>query len=308
MTDPFDGLRSPRRPLADGADLRVIARGQRVLHRRRVAYGGIVGAGVLAIGAVATLDSGGQDKDSVRYLDPNETPSPSAAPAETEPTPTSSPRLPAVVPTQLASLLPGVGQSPPPPPPSESPEPDPEPTEPPVRPYVGQEPLAEDGGPIMTRTMANDPTYCAKHQQVGPYQQAGGAWCGATSGPTNVFAGKRSPFSFTVCRPASAGAGVLHFRDRHEVWFQVGFTPDSGDEQIAWTWGKGFDFPSAPHQVDFAAGDCATWSITWSGEGDDGYALDEGAYEVDSFSTATDFGGDPSRGPIGYTGVQLSWQ
>jgi hypothetical protein len=174
---------------------------------------------------------------------------------------------------------------------------------------VGDEPVAEDGGAVVTRTTSTDRTFCAAgaQQQVSVYADG---WCSRVTGPLDVFAGHRVSYAYKLCRSVGSAAGTLHFDTRKEADFTVQRETDSGTVPV-WHAGTTAALPAQAHTLTVAAGDCVTWSTTWSGQGDDGYALAETeAYEVDAIPWATEWvGPDPGSGPpVSFVQVQVHWQ
>jgi hypothetical protein len=304
MTDPFDALRPPRRPLPAGGDERAVARGRRVIHRRRVAYGGVMSAGLVAVGAVATLGRDDSAHDSIRYLDPDESPTPTPEPTGSA-TPSPGPVLPTILPTAIGlPPLPGGSSEPQP---TTSAEPDPTPA--PRGPYVGPEPVDADGAAIVTRTTSTDRTFCATgaQQQVSPYNQG---WCSAVSGSSLVHAGHSTPYSFTLCRQVDKGDGTLHFATRKEADFGVAHWNDPYTESTpVWQAGAHAQLPSEPHTLTVPAGDCVTWTTTWGGQDNDGYAAPQESNELDAVPWAEEFIGDDAdlAAPVAFLSVDVRW-
>ncbi|HVE74237.1 MAG TPA: hypothetical protein VNA30_03980 [Mycobacteriales bacterium] len=301
MTDPFAGLRTPLRALPVGGDVRAIASGRRALHRRRAAYGVVCGAGALAVVMVVALVSTEARQDSLDLLPPAATPTSQAS--ET-PSPSPVPGLPSGAPTALS--LPRLPGSSPEPSPAESESA--APSAAPAGPYVGPEPTTADGGAVMTRTASSDPAFCSAgaQQQVSVYSDG---WCSAVSGPGQVVAGQRVSYSYKLCRNVAKGAGRLTFATAKEVDFTAQQHVSAGTE-IVWQAGAAAELPPSPHTVDVEAGNCLTWTTTWSGQNNAGYALPEdGEYEIDAYGYADEWVGEDADfpPPVAFTPVSVSW-
>jgi len=188
------------------------------------------------------------------------------------------------------------------------------PTEPAAHgPFVGFEPTAADGGPTVTRTTSNDPTFCERNAQVADYRHPDG-WCGTltTTAPEGGFvAGHRISFTFELCKAPESGAATLHFPSRMEIDVTANQALDDGNEVGRWTWDDKFAFPPAAHTLTFNAGDCATWVVTWSGQDYDGYAVPEGSYDVFAWLAADEYVSDDAdyAPPMGSMrqGLNVSW-
>jgi hypothetical protein len=315
MTDPLEGLRPPSRTLPVGGDVRAIASGRKAIHRRRATYGAVCGAGALAVGAVIAYDSGQPRDDSIGFLDPDETPS--SVPSIASTTPLALPSQASALPTPsgLASIAPsGVnvpphvgGSTEPSPDATESVSPSPAPT----GAYVGPEPTTADGAAVMTRTASSDPTFCSAgaQQQVSVYSDG---WCSALTGPSQVVAGRRVSYSYKLCRNVANGAGTLTFDTAKEVDFAVQhWVADYDHTEPVWQAGTTAELPPSPHTVNVDAGDCLTWTTTWSGQNNDGFAVPEGGgYEIDASGYANRWVGDDADfpPPVAFTAVSVSWE
>lgn len=312
MTDPLTTLRLPSRPLPAGGEAQAIARGRRSLHRRRIATAAVGGGSAVAVAVVVALVAGGGAQgDSLSTVTPagGSPVTPAAA--------TPAPTLPAgIVPSPLPppSQLPvGIGPSATSGP-TESPAPDPSETTAAVSgPYVGVEPTGPDGGPTITRTMSNEPTFCESNVEVANYRHPDG-WCSTltTSASSGFVAGHRISFTFELCKAPESGAKTLHFDNRQEIDVSAAQIAADGSDTVRWSWDNRFDFPAAPHTLTFNAGDCATWVMTWSGEGYDGYAVPEGAYDGTAWLAATEYTSDDADYPPPVTtlrsSIDVSWR
>lgn len=293
MTDSLATLRLqlPSRPLVAGGDSRAIATGRRALRRRRIVAASVGGGTAAAVVAVVVLVSGGTTRgDSLSTVTPTGGAG-SAHSGNAAAVPTLPPGvLPSPVPTP-SGLPVGIGPAP-----SDSPSGSPSasassaPPEAPG-PYVGFEPTASDGGPAVTRTMTNDPTFCERNAQVADYRHPQG-WCTTltTSAPPEGFvAGHRVSFTLEMCKAPESGAMTLHFPNRMEIDLAANEALDDGTETQRWGWDDHFGFPPSAHALTFNAGDCATWVVTWSGQDYAGYAVPEGAYDVVGWLTADEY-------------------
>lgn len=315
MTDSLAPLqlRLPSRPLPPSGDVLAIATGRRVLRRRRIALGAVsAGSAAAVIAAFLVVSGGPRHGDSLSTVTPADhaagsTQAGKAAPVAAQPT---SP--PGVVPSPLptpSGLPVGIGPAP-----SGSPTASPsEPAPPPEAhgPYVGFEPTGPDGGPTITRTMSNDPTFCERNAEVADYRHPDG-WCSTLTPSTNNFvAGHKMSFTFEMCKAPESGAMTLHFDDRREIALNTDETLADGSEVARWSWDNNFAFPAAPHSLTFNAGDCATWVATWSGEGYDGYAVPEGSYDAIASLAATEYTSDDADYPPPVAtvrqGIDVSW-
>jgi hypothetical protein len=294
MTDPLTALRLPSRPLPAGGEADAIAQGRRSLRRRRIATAAVSGGSAAAVAVLVVVVTGaGVQGDSLSTV----TPAGGSTLASSTPAPTSTSTLPpGVVPSPLptpSSLPIGIGPSESATP-SESPTPAPSDTSPAATgPYVGFEPTGPDGGPTITRTMSNDPMFCERNAEVADYRHPDG-WCSTltTSAPSGFVAGHRISFTFEMCKAPESGAMTLHFDSRQEIGLNTEQIADDGSQVIRWSWDNRFDFPADAHSLTFNAGDCATWVVTWSGEGYDGYAVPEGAYDAVALLNATEYTSD----------------
>ena len=295
MTDPFDALRPPRRPLPAGGDDRAVARGRRIIHRRRAAASGAAAAGLLAVGSVVAFSDGDRKPDSVGVLSPDRPgrTSPDAV-ASPEPSPTAAAR-PSSTPAPQTVSAPTL-----PPLPGQSPRPRPTQTTPPPsdRPYIGPEPTADDGAAIYTETTYTDPNGCLNKPRVMVGETSG--FCISTDGPATVTAGKRETFAVTFCRTLAAGDVTLHFSTRLEAWI----TFSAGHYRY---FGFGDTLSGPAHTQVFKAGDCTRYSTTWSGQDQDGYALPEGKATVLSVLLATDYHDNNQQNPGMFTNTDVRW-
>lgn len=295
MTDSLATLRLqlPSRPLPAGGDARAIATGRRVLRHRRIAAT-VVGGGTAAavVAAVVMVTGGSVRGDSLSTVTPSGGAGSTSGGSRGAMPPVAPTLPPGVVPSALPtpSGLPiGIG-----PEPSGSPSVSPtaSATEPAAHgPYVGFEPTAADGGPTVTRTTSNDPTFCERNAEVADYRHPDG-WCSTltTSAPADGFvAGRRVSFTFEMCKAPETGAATLHFPSRMEIDVAANQSMDDGNEVGRWAWDGDFAFPPATHTLAFNAGDCATWVVTWSGQDGDGYAVPEGSYDVFTWLTADEY-------------------
>lgn len=298
MTDPFDALRPPRRPLPVGGDDRAVTRGRRIIHRRRAAAGGTAAAGLLAVGSVVAFQAGGGNRhDSVGVLDPapfaDRSSDPGASPA---PTGTPSPlptRSPAAGDPTLPPLPPLPGQRP-------TPRPTASTAPPSDRPYVGPEPTLEDGGAVFTDTTYTDPNACFDEPRVVVGDNSG--FCVSATGPSTVTAGKRETLTVTFCRTLAAGDVTLHFPNRLEavIWVYNGHYSYFGYDLEGQVSGS-------PHTRVFRAGDCTRYSTTWSGQDQDGYALPEGKATIASILVASDYHDKDEQNPGMFSYTDVRW-
>ena len=315
MNDLLSTLQLPSRPLPVGGEVVAIAAGRRMLRRRRITAVVVSGGSAAAVVAAVLVVTGGASRgDSLSSVTPASRAAGSAAgkPARVVATPTELPGgvVPSPLPTP-SGLPVGIGPQPsssPAPPPSEQPAPAEA-----HGPYVGFEPTGADGGPAITRTMSNDPTFCERNAEVADYRHPDG-WCTVltTSAPPEGFvAGHRISFTLEMCKAPETGAATLHFPNRMEIDVAAHEMPDTGDEIQRWGWDNKFAFPAAPHSLTFNAGDCATWVVTWSGQGYDGYAVPEGAYDVVGSLTADEYLSDDADYPPPVAslrqGLTVSW-
>jgi len=309
-------LRLPSRPLPAGGDVLAIATGRRVLRRRRIALGAVsAGSAAAVIAAFLVVGGGAQHGDSLSTVTPADHAAGSTQAGKAAARVAAQPTLPpGVVPSPLptpSGLPVGIGPAP-----SGSPTASPsEPAPPPEAhgPYVGFEPTGPDGGPTITRTMSNDPTFCERNTEVVEYRHPDG-WCSTltTSAPNGFVAGHRVSFTFEMCKAPESGAMTLHFDSRMEIGINANETlAADGSEVNRWSWDNHFDFPADAHAVTFNAGDCATWVVTWSGEGYDGYAVPEGSYDMFGWLDATEYMSDDADYPPPVAnlrqGINVSW-
>ncbi|MBV9096759.1 MAG: hypothetical protein JO079_01765 [Frankiaceae bacterium] len=320
MTESLTTLRLPSRPLLAGGEARAIASGRRIVRRRRIAMT-FAGAGSAAAVVAAVLVVGGTVSrgDSLSTVTPaggssgaHGTRGGGAGPRAVVAAPTPPPGVvPSPLPTPSGLPL-GVDPAP-----SDSPSASPvsSATAPPAHgPYVGFEPAEADGGPTVTRTMSNDPTFCEKNTEVANYRHPDG-WCMtlATTAPSQGYvAGHRMSFPLEMCKAPETGAATLHFPNRMEVNLSANQVLDDGNEAARWTWDNRFTFPSGgAHTLTFNAGDCATWVMTWSGQGYDGYAVPQGSYDVLGWLTASEYLSDNADYPAPVTnlrqGLAVDW-
>jgi hypothetical protein len=313
MTQSLATLRLPSRPLPAGGEARAIAAGRRIVRRRRIGMVCVTGGTAAAVVAVVLVVAGGGARgDSLSTVTPAGGGSASqgsgshgsghvvrAVPAPTLP--------PGVLPTPLptpSGLPVGVGPAP-----SDSPSASASPTAAAAHgPYVGFEPTEADGGPTVTRTTTNDPTFCEKNAQVAEYRHPDG-WCmtlTTTAPPEGFVAGHRVSFTLEMCKAPESGAATLHFPSRMEVNLSANQVLDDGNEAARWTWDERFGFPQAAHTLTFNPGDCATWVMTWSGQDYDGYAVPQGAYDVIGWLTADEYLKDDADYPPPVTNLRQS--
>lgn len=313
MTDSLAPLlRLPSRPLPAGGDVLAMTTGRRVLRRRRISAAVVGGGAAAAVVAVVVVVSGGAVRgDSLSTVTPAGGADRSAGAVKAAPAPTLPPGvLPSPLPTPSGLPI-GIG-----PEPSDSPSAPPAASPAPPEahgPYVGFEPTSADGGPTVTRTMSNDPAFCEKNAQVADYRHPEG-WCSTltTSAPPEGFvAGHRISFTYEMCKAPESGAMTLHFDNRMELRLAANETAADGSEAERWSWDNRFAFPPAAHSITFNPGDCATWVVTWSGQGYDGYAVPEGSYDVVAYANATEYTSDEADYPPPVAmlrqGLTVSW-
>lgn len=307
MNDPLSSLRPASRPLPPNGEERAIVAGRRSLHRRRMAYGAVGGAGALAVGgAVAYVVQPPNGRDTLRPLTPS-----SSTPAAGDPTPTPS-ALPDASPLPTPSISPLVvqlpGQTASEPPASAGPAVSRSGEPVPAGPYIGAEPTGADGAPQITRSRSTDPTFCSREAQVPGYNAHPDGWCGTltSSGPDDIVAGDRYAYSFTLCRAPQAGATTLHFDSDQEVGF-VAQQETEPSTTPRWMWGAGYSFPHREHELQVGAGDCVTWTVTWSGQDNDGYAAPEDYYEMDGLLAAKEYASDAAPPMAMHATMTLTW-
>jgi len=308
-------LRLPSRPLPPGGDVVAIATGRRVLRRRRIALGAVsAGSAAAVIAAFLVVGGGAQHGDSLSTVTPADHGAGSTQAGRAAARVAAQPTLPpGVAPSPLPtpSGLPiGIGPAPSGSPPASPSEPAPPPEA--HGPYVGFEPTGADGGPTITRTMSNDPTFCERNAEVADYRHPDG-WCSTlTPSTSNFVAGHKMSFTFEMCKAPESGAMTLHFDNRMEIALNADEGLNDGSEVTRWSWDNNFAFPAAPHSLTFNAGDCATWVVTWSGEGYDGYAVPEGSYDATASLAATEYTSDDADYPPPVAtvrqGIDVSWR
>ena len=315
MTDSLATLRLPSRPLPLGGDVLALAAGRRMLRRRRIALGAIsAGSAAAVVAAFVVVSGAAQRGDSLSTVTPAGGAAGSTQAGKAAPRVAATPTVPpGVVPSPLPtpSGLPiGIGPAPTDSPTAAATESSPAPEAP--GPYIGFEPTGPDGGPAITRTMSNDPTFCERNAEVADYRHPDG-WCSTltTSAPNGFVAGHRISFTFEMCKAPESGAMTLHFDNRMEIGLNANEPTDTGSEITRWSWDNKFAFPADAHTLTFNAGDCATWVVTWSGEDYDGYAVPEADYDAVAFLAATEYASDDADYPPPVAtlrqGMNVSW-
>lgn len=289
MTDPFDGLRPPRRMAPDGGDLRAIRTGRRVLHRRRATVGGATGAATLAVASFVAMQSGSNAHDSIRPLDSTtETPGPESPDPSTTPAPGNDAEAPGGEATPTDASEPGEGD-----PSAPDQAGDENSVAAPDAPWVGLEPTDASGAPLITREITkHDPQYCAVFVQGAGHTVGEGRddWCARLLVPSQVRAGQRVQLRYELCRRTAGSAFTLRYPTAEEVrfWAYGQMRPDM--EGPEWHWAQGYEFPAAPHTLTVPADSCVTWSVTWSGQDAAGYAMEQGAVRLGAEPTVDESG------------------
>lgn len=308
MTDPLKGLRAPSRALPTGGDLRAIAQGRRVIHRRKVAFGGVVGAGLLATGSVVAFQDAGDDgHDSIGVLSHRDVPQPTGSPTAGV---RSGGPLTVVVGGRTVTAQPtppSAGGGEPGPTTSSSPDPD-QPA--PDAPYIGSEPTGAEGMPIVTRTMSkHDPQYCSVEAQAEGHKVGDGSgdWCARLTAPTQLVAGHRVQLSYELCRRTAGSDFTLRFPTAEEVRFYAYGHLRPSQDGSKWSWNQGYAFPAAPHELTVPGGSCVTWTVTWSGQDSTGYAMEQGGVHLGAEPTVDESGEITSGWQQVHASTQVSW-
>jgi hypothetical protein len=296
--DPLAALHGPRRFASPGGADRALRTGRRRVARRRLAG---TAAGVsFAVVAGAALAAGG---GSHAGLSPAGRVPASPGPAYRAAGPTPSPTQPAHPAAVPPPAIPGIRRSPEPGGPAGSPSAAPgvRAPRPDTRHWIGP------SDHRVSIAMVNDPTACAAQPTEVQWAVQNG-FCSTMSGPSTVDTGDTVELSTTLCRMTTASARTVTFSSAYEVILEVAHGTTDGEAED-WSWARPGDFAAHRHTVTFQPGDCRTWTVRWSGQGDDGYALAPGQYQVNGYAYAYDWvdpnGGDRSGPPPAFYTVTV---
>ena len=288
MNDLAIPMHGPRRAAPPGGAERAIAAGRRRIHRRRAA--GTAGALSLAAvgGAALAQRPGGRAglAPTAPIATASGTASPRPTPSALGPLPT--PGVPVPEPRDLVAG------------PTGEPGPSDEPTAAPT-----DEPAPSDERRFIGRTdgqvrtaMKNDPAACSAVPAQASFTAESG-FCTILDVPETVTPGTPVALAVSLCRPAGMEPRTVTYEDGYEVAIDVAEGTVEG-ELRRWAWADREDFGPAKHTVTFNGGDCRTWTVTWAGQDDDGYALASGEYQVNGYPLAYDWtheDGDDAMGP-----------
>jgi hypothetical protein len=293
MTDPFAALHGPRRAAPSGGAERAMTTGRRRIVRRRTA-GAAAGVSVAVVAGVAVA---ARPQASDRLLPSGTVPTSSATTRANGTLPTPLPSVPVPV---VPALPPG---TPPPPPPS---EPATSPTAPASSAAAARQWVGISGHDVRVTT-TNDPAACTTQPETAQFTAQTG-FCTILTGARSVTPGKPVELAVSLCRAGSAQARTVTFASRYETQLDVARSDATGEVEV-WAWAHQDDFPADRHTVTFAPGDCRTWNVRWAGQGNDGYALPAGSYQVNGYPWGYDWtdenGTDPMGPPPAYYTVNV---